>query len=63
MDFANDDVCDHNVLFNIDKRGTKREDHPFEGIAARRFDLTVLIPFMCRGIVSYVEKGGEGRSH
>ena len=26
-------MCVHSVLFNIDKLGTKREDHPIEGIA------------------------------
>ena len=60
MDFSNDDVCDHSILFNIDKWGTKREDHPVEGIVTRRSNLTIPIPFMCKGVVGYVKKGGKG---
>ena len=63
MDFANDDVCVHSVLFNIDKWGTEREDRPVEGIAIRRSDLAVLFLFMYREVVGYVEKGGKGRAH
>ena len=63
MDFANDDVCVHSVLFNIDKRGTEREDRPVKGIAIRRSDLAVLFLFMYREAVGYVEKGGKGRAH
>ena len=63
MDFANDDVCVHNVLFNIDKRGTEREDRPVEGIAIRRSDLAIIFLFMYRKAVDYVEKGGKGRAH
>ena len=63
MDFANDDVCVHSVLFNIDKQGTEREDRPVDWIAIRRSDLAVLFLFMYREAVGYVEKGGKGRAH
>ena len=56
-------MCVHSVLFNIDKRGTEREDRPVEGIAIRRSDLAVLFLFMYREAVGYVEKGGKGRAH
>ena len=53
----------HSVLFNIDKRETKREDHPIEGIVTRRSDLAIPFPFMCKGAISYVEKRGKGRAN